>query len=208
MSDSSYLAHEPGLVPERLMRLAQILVVVRKQVNESHESATGETNLSRGTRTYERARKAFRDLATTVDWLGVVEEQNAVVLRVGGVPLKFHRADPERVPSRMKDEHWLERNLPLPMPGNPLLAEVEARLDPEHHWRLLYETHRSSEDVASVHLLRYDSDDIAQGKWDVPLEAVAPALATITNIREAEELDKPAVGPLAVPAEKADGRAE
>lgn len=188
----------PALTADRLKAMAQVIVRARLGALDLHDPTAGETNISLGTRTRERACQAFRELAAEVDWLECFEQGNYFLLLLGDsrLPIKFHRTDPDDPAPRAMRELDTESALKqtafafLP-PAQPSAADPA-----EHAWRLFFQDDPETREVFSVTLARVRPGGVDE-RWPIDLaEPVATDVTTSNDLPEAADLDSPAVAPL------------
>jgi hypothetical protein len=200
MSDPT--SFHPGLTADRLKALASVLVRVRREAIDLHDSESGETNLSLGTRTFERGCAAFRRLADDVDWLRFYQSGNYFLLIVDGIPLKFHRSDPddpnprttrELQPETLLKFAFMEEMREQRAPNDVLADKV----------RLYFQDDPQTKEVLRVALARVGDNGKTAKSWDIDLtDVVAPLTALGGEMPEAPDLDQPKVTPKPPPTRK------
>ena len=91
----------PDLQQERLIQLANMLANVRADVVDLHNPALGDTKKSLGFRAYECSRSHCIDKAGRLgfEWLGVLTEDRRFTLKIGSIPVRFWKGEPEKLPS-------------------------------------------------------------------------------------------------------------
>ncbi|WP_028489825.1 hypothetical protein [Thiothrix lacustris] len=91
----------PDLQQERLIQLANMLAEVRADVVDLHNPELGDTRKSLGFRAYECSRSHCIDKAGQLgfEWLGVLTEDRRFTLKVGSIPVRFWKGEPEKLPS-------------------------------------------------------------------------------------------------------------
>jgi hypothetical protein len=91
----------PDLKQERLVILANEIRRVRSECVEIHAPEDGDGDWSLGCRVYQRTFFAIKKLATTVDWLTINPELQALQFSfsVGVIPLRYYKGDPDDPPS-------------------------------------------------------------------------------------------------------------
>lgn len=189
----------PDLKRDRLRTLAQVIVQARRGALPLHDTTAGETNLSLGTRTRERACQAFRALSREVDWLRFVEQGYYFLLLVGPscLPVKFHRADPSDPPDRVRKA--LDTEVAFKQAAFAFMTDQPARVVEDavdHHWRLLFQDDPETREVFGVTLVRIGASGTEE-RWEIDLnEPVTTAAPLAAELPEPAELDRPAVAPL------------
>lgn len=188
----------PDLTQCRLQALAQVLVEARRGALELHEPDSGETNLSLGTRTRERACKAFQQLAEEVDWLHCLVQGYYFLLLIGDsrLPIKFHRTNPDDPAPRTMRE--LDTESALKQSAFSFLApEQLGATDPNDHvWRLYFQDDPETREIYSVTLARVSEGGVDE-RWPIDLsEPVSTNATTTTELPEPADLDVPRVVPL------------
>lgn len=196
---SSYL---PALTAGRLKVLAGVIVRVRREAIALHDTESGETNLSLGTRTFERLCEAFRRLADEVDWLRFFQAGNYFLLLVDGVPVKFHRGDPDdpnpRTTRELQPETELKFAFMATMPEQRAPGATLA-----DRARLYFQDDPETKEVFRVAVARVGPDGKTVRSWDIDLtDVVAPLTALDGDLPEAPDLDQPKVTPKPPPARK------
>jgi len=198
----------PALTRDRLTILAQVIVDARRSALELHDPDAGETNISLGTRTRERACEAFRQLANEVDWLKCFEQGNYFLLLIGesGLPIKFHRTDPDDpAPRTMRilevESLASQTAFAFLSPGKLVAFD-----DGDHGWRLFFQDDKETREIFSVTLVRVRPGGVDE-RWPIDIaEPVATSAVAPDVLPEPADLDLPLVAPLptAVP-KKTDG---
>ncbi len=196
----------PVFTPDRLRKLAAVLVRARREALELHDPDAGEGSLSLGTRTFERACEAFRRLKRDVDWLDVYEQGYYFLLLLQGVPMKFHRTDPEypavRTTRELEPESSFKQEAFAFMSelARPQVADSQGFI-----WRLYFEDDPETREVLRVALVRVDEAGKTDRTWDID---VTPTVATLVglggDLPQPTELDEPEVGPISTPGRRAD----
>jgi hypothetical protein len=200
MSDP--IDYPPAFTPDRLRNLADVLVRARLGALSGHDEDAGETNWSLGSSTFERACKLFMLLSMKVPWLRYEKRGFVFILVVEGIPLKFHRCDPEKPSPRTMRELPLEslikdevRQLAFEFGEAGEEAPLAAGAI-EYIWRLYYESDPETNEVFRVALARIVGGT-AERTWDIDLSEPVVAIAPVGGeLPEAQELDSPMVAPL------------
>jgi hypothetical protein len=188
----------PALTEDRLKIMAQVIVEARRSALELHDPEAGETNISLGTRTRERACQAFRLLANEVDWLKCFEQGNYFLLLVGesGLPIKFHRTDPDDPAPRtmrMLEVESMAAQTAFAFLTPDQRAAVD---DTDHGWRLYFQDDKETREIFSVTLARVRPGGVDE-RWPIDItEPVVTGAVTPGNLPEPAELDVPPVAPL------------
>jgi hypothetical protein len=117
----------PSLTLDRLMQISSAVKTARDGVVPLHDPIAGDNRWAMHCRGYSRQCHAIRALALEVDWLEVSsqEQENLELsLRIGDVPLKIVRSDPDDVPYRHRDfsraEQMLMTAIVTQLPPGPL----------------------------------------------------------------------------------------
>jgi len=86
-----------ALAQDRLTAVAGILWRVRAEVSLRMEPGKGDTLWGAGCAAYERSCRALSDAAARdlKAWLSVARAENHFLIKIGGVPVRFYRGDPE-----------------------------------------------------------------------------------------------------------------
>lgn len=200
MTDPSQF--HPALTDDRLKVLASVLVRVRREALDFHDTESGETNLSLGTRTFERGCAAFRRLADEVEWLRFYQSGNYFLLIVDGVPLKFHRSDPDdpnpRTTRELQPETALKFAFMETMPQQRAPDDVLG-----DKARLYFQDDPVTKEVLRVALARVGENGKTTKSWDIDLGDLQTPLTSLGgDLPEAPELDQPKVTPKPPPARK------
>lgn len=198
----------PALTEDRLKIMAQVIVEARRGALELHDPEAGETNLSLGTRTRERACQAFRQLASECDWLDDFTQGNYFLLLLGEsrLPIKFHRTDPDDpAPRTMR---MLEVETMAAQTAFAFLSPEQKVVvdDGDHGWRLYFQDDKETREIFSVTLARVRPGGVDE-RWPIAIaEPVVTGAVAPGDLPEPADLDLPPVAPLptAVP-KKTDG---
>jgi hypothetical protein len=206
MSDPT--AFHPDLTQDRLRIMAQVIVEARRGALELHDPEAGETNISLGTRTRERACQAFRLLASECDWLDHHTQGNYFLLLLGDsrLPIKFHRTDPDDpAPRTMRileaESMAAQTAFAFLPPDQQVVAD-----DSDHGWRLYFQDDKETREIFSVTLARVRPGGVDE-RWPIQIaEPVVTEAIAAGDLPEPADLDLPPVAPLptAIP-NQADG---
>lgn len=188
----------PGLQQDRLRLLASVIAVCRRAALQLHDSAAGERNLSLGTRTWERACAAYEALAADhSDWLNVHREGNTFFVKVDGLPIKFHRDNPDDPSPRHSREHPAEKR--AKQVAFQFLKDSSTnapQIAAGSHWRFFYQTDPETEEVIFLDLVRLDGNDAVADTWSVTLDEPVSAIAAVADDKpEAIDQPPPTIGP-------------
>ncbi|WP_242352354.1 MULTISPECIES: hypothetical protein [unclassified Anaeromyxobacter] len=197
----------PAFTAERLKALASVIVRVRRAALDLHDAESGERNLSLGTRTFERGCEAFRRLAGEVEWLKYYESGNYFLLLVEGVPVKFHRTDPDDPNPRTTRE--LQPEMVLKQKAFVFMETLEPQRAPGDMLgsalRLYFQDDPLTKEVFRVAFARVGPDGKTLQSWDIDLTDVVTPLAPLGgDLPEAPDLDQPNVGPKPPAARKTE----
>ena len=151
----------PCLTLDRLKPLASAIKTARDSVVPLHDVEMGDNNWSKHCHGYTRQNHAIRALAKTTDWLEV-SSQNSNNLefsfRVGEVPLKIVRGDPEDPIYRHQD---------FSMGEQILMVSIMGQL-PSNPFRLVASTDEGGH-VTDVHLVEFDGPSPIRS-YQIPLD--------------------------------------
>ena len=188
----------PALTADRLRMLAQVIVRARRGALDLHDPDAGETNLSLGTRTRERACEAYRQLAKEVEWLACFEQGYYFLLLIGQsrLPIKFHRTDPDDPAPRTLRELEAESALKQGAFSFFTAEEPVATGATEHAWRLFFQDDPETREIFSVTLARVRPGSVDE-RWPIDLtEPITTSISASGDLPEPADLDRPAVAPL------------
>ena len=151
----------PCLTLVRLEPLASAIKAARDSVVPLHDPDMGDNNWSMHCRAYARQNHFIRTLADTTDWLEV-SSHNVNDLefsfRVGDVPLKIVRGDPENPLYRHQEFSTGEQILMIPIMGDL----------PSHPLRLIASTDGEGY-VTGVFLVEFDGPSPMRS-YHIPLD--------------------------------------
>lgn len=194
----------PALTADRLTAMAQVIVEARRSALDLHDPEAGETNISLGTRTRERACQAFRQLAEEVDWLECFEQGNYFLLLAGEsrLPIKFHRTDPDDPAPRTMRE--LEAETALKQTAFAFFTPEQAMAveATEHAWRLYFQDDPETREVFSVTLARVRTGGVDE-RW--PIDFAEPIMTSVVaagDLPEPADLGSPPVVPIPISVSK------
>lgn len=201
----------PALTPERLFRLAQIVVRVRARLAELHEPKQGDGKWGFGCRAYERTCFSFDQFAKSGEDQGMVIEMDLLECRMSfdGVPITFFRGDAERPPAKvlrrglknLMEQMQAQPRLPFP---EEELAEEKLAEDEGWFWLLAIDT-KDDGTVLSVGVVQANAEGQIRNPWLIPLDAPVAVVGSATPMqREAVKLPPPQVG-VKTDAEVAEG---
>lgn len=207
MNDPTFF--HPALTAERLSALARVIVRARRGALDLHDPISGESNLSLGTRTRERACEAYRQLAREVDWLTCFEQGYYFLLLLGEgrLPIKFHRTDPDDPAPRTTRELAPEASYKQYAFAFAAVDQPVSADDVERSWRLFFQDDPETREVYSVTLARVRPSGVVDERWEIDLtEPVTTSVSDAGGFPEPAELESPAVAPLPTTSpKKADG---
>ena len=133
----------PGLTPDRLSAIADIIRSAREGAADDHRPEVGEGNWSLGVRCYERTCAALAWATQTLAWLHVVTGSGGgpvhFVMSVGGHAVRFYRGSPEDVPERYRQASFpelVEQQLALELDGHlPLGRSLRIAIENDENGR-------------------------------------------------------------------------
>jgi len=174
----------PQLKKEHLYELAKLIVQVRGEVIERHEPEIGDTRLSLGMRAYECCRSRIIQLAAEnqFPWLSILTPQGRFTFAIGGIPVRFTRNDPKKLPDRKlipSEEGYYQMSLFEDENNNSHLR-----------WFLVIDTPFDMP-VENAYFIGYNELNDIVCKWEIPLEDIVPVIVEI-NDSKPEAVDVPA----------------
>ncbi len=180
----------PALSEERLRDVARIVWDARASAARDAKWTEGDGLWDIGCRAYVRTRHALVVSSMSLDWLSVSPRSHRqFVFRVGGVPVRFYRGDPETgvAPERYAAATEVEL---------ASLQEAFALFDtptPDAYFRLVVTTDPKGFPVR-VSLTQVNARGEIQNPWRIPSRP-AESIPDIAHVREeAVPLPPPPVG--------------
>lgn len=144
----------PDLSNERLEVIARALLDIRhttiRELNSKYDS-----NYSREGTAFERSRNLLIDMCLEKghDWLRLASSAMDVTFRIGSIPCRFFRDDPESPKKRGFFKRNLVDNLFATDEGEPVM------------WRFVVERAETDEDEDRVHLIGFNAFQEKVSQW-------------------------------------------
>ena len=190
----------PDLQKDRIVEIASFIAEVRAEVIDRHEPELGDTRLSLGMRCYEccRTRLIYEDQNGTWPYFSVLTPTGRFTFRIGDVPVRFVRNDPDDLPGDKL------------VPSNETAEQMSFFPDDYRYasvrWFIVFDTFYKN--VAdNLYFVGYDEGGEIVSQWEIPLETGAPILSTVSPaLAEAVEIDEVVVKPKQI-APQAEGEA-
>jgi len=162
----------PQLQKDKLLNLANLLVQVRGEVIDRHEPEIGDTRLSLGMRAYECCRSRIIDKAMEKDWpwLSILTHQGRFTFAIDGVPVRFSRNDPKRLPDR--------KLIPSPEGSAQMSMFENTNKYSDLRWFLVIDTPYDLP-VEHAYFIGYSEDNEIICKWEIPLADIVPVIGEV-----------------------------
>lgn len=183
----------PSLTEERLCIVGNIIRQRRHAAVLRHLPREGDDTWVLGCRCYQWIRDRIMVLAEGEhkEWLSVIENGKAgthFVFRIGLVPIRFYRGDPEDVPAKLVECSPIEEAaMQTAFPG------IErTKKEPSVHVRIAYTTDEKHE-VDEIKLIVVDEDlnPVSEG-WVIPKEPLK--VKRFLKREEGKNLGQPPIG--------------
>lgn len=161
----------PDLTRERLIELADLVAGARDAVVQRHDPSIGDDEWVLGCRAFQACCYAIstRALSGETGWLFITDSSRHFMFRVGQIPLRFYRGDPEDSTHRTKGQSFPElQQLSLVFPGKDMRALV---------CRLAVETDLEGR-AAGIYCVGTRGEDVVFN-WRIPFEKSGLAIAEI-----------------------------
>lgn len=176
--------HE-DLTAERLITVAQLIAKGRADAVEWHNPAIGDDDWVLGCRAFNATRYQISREAKSgaCPWLTMADESKHFVFRVGDVPTRFYRGDPEDPNHRTRRQSFPElAQLSIAFPEDDVRDLV---------YRFAVETDLDGQAVAIsfVALL----GDTVHLNWSIPIAVAASTVELLAERALGVELDPPVV---------------
>ncbi|MBK1793785.1 hypothetical protein JHL21_04675 [Devosia sp. WQ 349] len=120
----------PDLTADRLEVVARLIALARDMVVDRHEPSIGDDDWVLGCRAFRSSCHMITSFSEQedVNWLSIVDPSKRFVFRLGSIPLRFYRGDPEDQNHRVKNVSFPElRQLSLAF-DTPDLLDVTVRI--------------------------------------------------------------------------------
>lgn len=187
----------PQLKRDYIQQLAQLLVQVRGEVIDRHEPELGDTRLSLGMRAYEccRSRIKFKDTDSEWSWLSVITDDGRFTFAIEGVPVRFSRNDPKKLP---------DRKIIPSQEGYEQMCMFEHVNDYAHiRWFLIIDTPYDTP-VEHAYFVGYNEFKEIICKWEIPLSDQVPVISEVDKDKPQAVKVPPAKAKLKLVSKKED----
>lgn len=193
------------LTEERIIEACQLIVKAYNDALEFFIEDMGDNRWSHGCRRWVWARKNIREAVELggLSYLGIIRDVgNSFVFRIGDVPVKYKRTDPDEPDDSVIRQALCETQ-------QLSLLEFAGISDPcELSWRVLIEDDFVGE-VLRVVFVGIDQNKQARCYWELPRDKILPPISLVDSERdEGVELARPAVSLRNAPLEEAGDEAE
>lgn len=170
-----------SLTKERIIEIANLIVQVRGEVIERHDTVLGDTALSLGTRSYEccRTRIITEDKNKTWDWLSILTPKGRFTFAIDKIPVRFSRNKPEDLPNRKLITSVDTMKQMSLFPETYQYSEIR--------WFLVIDTYYKSA-ADAIYFVGYTSQGDIVSKWEVPLEDSITLLSEV-NAKKPEAVE-------------------
>ncbi len=160
------------LKKERIIELANLIVQVRGEVIERHDTTLGDTPLVLGTRNYECCRTRIIEEANqkTWDWLSIVTPKGRFTYAIENTPVRFTRNKPEKLPERKLITSVDTMKQMSLFPDTYQYSTIR--------WFLVIDTYYKSP-ADAIYFVGYTNTGEIICKWEVPLEDSVTLLSEI-----------------------------
>lgn len=173
---------------ERLVELANLVANARDAAVRRHDPSIGDDTWVLGCRAFRACCYAISTRAASGEagWLAVTDASRHFMFRVGLIPLRFYRGDPEDPTHRTKGQSFPElQQLSLVFPGEDMRALV---------CRLAVETDLEGR-AAGIYCVGTRGEDVVFN-WRIPFEKFGAAIAELKPPTGGIDLPPPEVGEL------------
>ncbi len=186
--------YHSDLSKERLIYLGALFVQVRSETMTLHDAKGGDTPWSLGCRAYARTCTALARASQEIDWLAMLDTSLRCVFKVGSVPVRFYRGDPEEPNKRTLVTTFPE------LQQRPLVGLESS--DADLLWRFALETGPSGE-ITNVTFIGVDEGaniGVDEGAnihcaWEVPCFNVMSFRRHAGDLAEGVDLPRPKISP-------------
>lgn len=177
----------PDLTADRLVAVARLIATARDAVVSRHEPQIGDDDWVLGCRAFQSCRYAIAQFAQIEEvlWLGILDPSRHFVFRIGSIPVRFYKGDPEDQGHRVKNQSF------------PELAQLNLVFGDEDQrevlTRIAVETD-SDGGALAIHCVGSKGEDIVFN-WSIPFHAEVEETQT-EHAADVVELPPPIVGEL------------
>ncbi|MCR9093123.1 MAG: hypothetical protein NXI30_02795 [bacterium] len=175
-----------SLTEERLRIVAEILRDVRNDALEDFSAERGDRAWGHGCRVYERSCEQLNRASEKFDWLDIHDSSLHFIFKIGGVPVRFYRGDPDNP----------NRNLLRICPGElEQQQQAFAFLDDNESgwfWRIAVATD-ADERVLEIFMLEVRDSGETRNAWSIPLNGDVRVLHDVSATPQPVKLAPPVV---------------
>lgn len=178
----------PDLMAGRLVAVANLIATGRDAAVLRHDPSIGDDDWVLGCRAFQACRFAISTGAKSeaAPWLSVMDPSRHFLFRIGSIPLRFYRGDPEDPTHRTKSQSFPElAQLSMVFPGDDLRDVVA---------RLAVETDLDGR-AMSIHCVGTRGDNVVFN-WSIPFDAAIVPAAFDQPLGEGVDLPPPLVAEL------------
>jgi hypothetical protein len=177
------------LTADRLIKVADLVTSARGDAVAWHNPEIGDDNWVLGCRAFQACRFQIQRETQSGDsqWLTILDESKHFVFRIGAVPVRFYRGEPEDQNHRTRRQSFPElAQMAMAFPGEDVLDLV---------YRFAVETDFDGQ-VSSVSFVGLLGDNVVV-YWPIPLKsATTTPFAAMRPPAAGVELRAPVVGSL------------
>jgi hypothetical protein len=173
----------PEFKPDRLESIAHLLSEVRSNVLDLHNDELGDTNRSLGYRAYEcSCTNIVRKINEPgYEWLGIVSPTGRFTFSISGIPVRFWKGEPERLPTgKLIRSPEATQQLDL----FPCSGDVKDLI-----WYVVLRTDQTKQ-VERAYFIGYTETNEIAVNWEIPLSgSITHITSEADSLPESVELE-------------------
>ena len=175
--------YHPDLTYDRLVEIGLHISAARDAAVDRHDTTIGDDDWVLGCRAFQACRHRLQLAESELPWLAIIDPSRHFIFRIGAVPVRFYRGDPEDPSHRTKAQSFPElAQLSLAFPGSDVREVV---------YRIAVQTDLDGR-ALTVHFVGLMGDNVVLN-WTIPIDTVAPSVALLRGAAEGVELAPPVV---------------
>jgi hypothetical protein len=176
--------YHPALNKPNLIEVAQLIAQGRGNALDRYDAAVGDDSWTLGVCAFNYGRHEI--ILASKDgehpWLSIADPSRRFVFRIGGIPVRFYRGDPQEPRPNMLYQVFDEfRQLSLPLEDGLSLEGVE--------FRIAMETDEAG-DILQISFIAIRGSAV-ESVWPIPFNGTSPDDEVVEE-HEAEGADLPA----------------
>src|SRR3546814_763765 len=180
--------HPPALTRDRLITIAQLIQRGRNLALDRFDPNVGCTGWTLGCEAFAFQRHQIIEAAADIDWLEILDPTMQFVFRIGDVPARFYRGEPEEPNTRTLNQTCSELQQ-LSLFG----ADELVKLTPEPLYRFAVETDLDCSTAAITFVILGGETPVLT--WSIPLDEPVTKVSPLWGEgSEGVELPAPSVG--------------